>query len=81
MISWREDWRRACLNRRVGGRAADKATRHTRQWPNVCRCHIKRKGRGSASTVAAAELAAVAGTAVGARRHGSMAAHEQGDGW
>lgn len=49
--------------------------------PNVCGCHIKRKGRGSASiTVAAAELAVVAGTVVGARRHGSMAAHEQGDG-
>jgi hypothetical protein len=31
MISWREDWRRACLNRRVAGRAADKATRHAKR--------------------------------------------------
>lgn len=67
---------------------ADKATRRARQWPNVCRCHIKRKGRGSASAIAAAELAAVAGTVVGtvvgtgaARQHGGMAAHEQGDEW
>ena len=77
MISWREDWRRACLNRRVGGKAADKATKACEAMAKCVQVSHKAERQRIRISSSSSGVSSNSGNSSGsaaAWQHGSMAA-------